>query len=98
DVKAASGAPTGPLYGVPYVVKELTAMEGERYAFGLKPLAGTSGERTAEVPLRSKAAALARTWRNISEVNPACGTAAGSSPVLHTTRSTGESSYGSDVR
>lgn len=44
-----SGAPLGPLHGVPVAIKDLTAVAGIRQTFGAKPLADFVAEETATV-------------------------------------------------
>ncbi|MFT4009869.1 MAG: amidase family protein [Nocardioidaceae bacterium] len=54
DAQTMAGEATGSLHGVPYGIKELTSMKGQPLAFGLKPLAGTIGDRDAAVPIRMR--------------------------------------------
>lgn len=51
-----SGAALGPLHGVPFAVKELTAMSGLPATYGYLPLKGTVAQHDAAVVKRLKAA------------------------------------------
>ncbi|WP_186628773.1 amidase [Rhodococcus sp. BP22] len=50
--KSASGAELGPLHGVPFTIKDLTAVEGRPLTFGMVPLKDSISERDAEVVTR----------------------------------------------
>ncbi|WP_197379242.1 amidase [Mycolicibacterium mengxianglii] len=56
QAELADGTPRGPLHGVPFSIKGLTAMAGLPLDSSLKPLAGTVGLRDATVVARLKEA------------------------------------------
>ncbi|MDQ1124140.1 amidase [Microbacterium trichothecenolyticum] len=54
DAKQASGAPLGPLHGVPFAIKSLTSVAGLPATHAMKPFAHEIAERDAVVVTRLK--------------------------------------------
>src|SRR5690606_14913165 len=54
--QVAKGEPLGPLHGVPFTIKDLTAVKGRPLTFGMVPLKDNIAEADAVVVSRLKAA------------------------------------------